>query len=169
MSMAISSAYLRCSQSNTSSVNPWSAPSGITISRTGRSRLESQQAAAQTSWRCSILAVICSRLRTPRTVGEMPTAVYDCTAFAISRPPFNAVTTDDSTQGAGEESRAKSRYKGLPKRARFVLRQAQHEQLLNTVEATFCGCPLEGGHTGPPYSPITLSSSTRDHRLSSTL
>src|SRR6266568_1432538 len=111
MSMAISSAYLRCSQSNTSSVNPWSAPSGITISRTGRSRLESQQAAAQTSWRCSILAVICSRLRTPRTVGEMPTAVYDCTAFAISRPPFNAVTADDSTRGAGEESRAKSRYK----------------------------------------------------------
>ena len=118
--MAISSAYLRCSQSNTSSVNPWSAPSGITISRTGRSRLESQQAAAQTSWRCSILAVICSRLRTPRTVGEMPTAVYDCTAFAISRPPFNAVTADDSTQGAGEESCAKSRYKN-----HIILTQAE--------------------------------------------
>jgi len=43
----------------------WRAPSGITISRTGKSRPLSQQAAVATSCRWSIFSRICSRFITP--------------------------------------------------------------------------------------------------------
>src|SRR5712691_977339 len=64
------------SRSNTSSVKPCSAPSGSSTRRTGRSRLDNHVAAAIRWLMCSRLRWISARLRTPRTVGIRPTAVY---------------------------------------------------------------------------------------------
>src|SRR5215471_18723276 len=76
MSMAHSRANVAWSRSSTSSLNACSAPSGKAISRTGRSRLESHEAALTRCERCSRLILMSLRLRMPRTVGIRPTAVY---------------------------------------------------------------------------------------------
>src|SRR3954452_11758679 len=74
--MAHSLAYVAWSRSKTSSVKPCRAPSGSSTRRTGRSRLDSHEAAAIRWLMWSRLRWISARLRTPRTVGIRPTAVY---------------------------------------------------------------------------------------------
>jgi hypothetical protein len=76
MSIAISSLYSAWSMSKTSSVNPWSAPSGITASFTGRSTLESHVAASRFPWMCSRFFSMSLRSSAPQTVGWRPTAMY---------------------------------------------------------------------------------------------
>src|SRR5215469_9393420 len=75
-SIAHSRANVAWSRSSTSSLKPCSAPSGMAIRRTGRSRLDSQAAAFVRCWRCSRLMPMSDRVRMPRTVGMSPTAVY---------------------------------------------------------------------------------------------
>src|SRR6185436_3084996 len=76
MSIAHSRANVAWSRSSTSSLKACSAPSGKAMSRTGRSRLESHDAAFTRCERCSRLILMSLRLRMPRTVGMRPTAVY---------------------------------------------------------------------------------------------
>src|SRR5229473_3598789 len=96
MSIAHSRANLTWSASNTSSLNPCSAPSGNAMRRTGRSREESQLAAFTRCLRCSRLVWMSLRFRMPRTVGTSPTAVYgliivlpqyQCDAAGCGRDP----------------------------------------------------------------------------------
>src|SRR5919198_2269152 len=75
-SIAHSLAYSSWSKSKTSSVNPCRAPSGMATSRTGRSRLESHEAAAITWEMWYRLRLISGRWRIPHTVVTSPTAVY---------------------------------------------------------------------------------------------
>src|SRR5206468_9883922 len=76
MSIAHSRAKVAWSRSSTSSLKACSATSGKAMSRTGISRLESQDAAFTRCERCSRLILMSLRLRMPRTVGMRPTAVY---------------------------------------------------------------------------------------------
>src|SRR6266540_1463096 len=62
MSMAPSRAKVTWSRSSTSSLKPWSAPSGNAISCTGRSRLDSHDAAFTRGDRCSRLILMSQRL-----------------------------------------------------------------------------------------------------------
>src|SRR6266542_3815160 len=89
--MADSRAYVTWSRSNTSSVKPCNAPSGSSTSRTGRSRLESHDAAAIRWLMCSRLRWISARLRTPRTVGIRPTAVYGSGTAVLDRRQHDVV------------------------------------------------------------------------------
>src|SRR5262245_16661444 len=52
------------------------APSGMARSRTGISRLDSQNAALVRLLRCSMLCLMSSRWRMPQNVGMSPTALY---------------------------------------------------------------------------------------------
>src|SRR5262245_30818169 len=55
-----------------------------------------------------MLVLICSRFNTPRTVGEIPTAVYASIAFAMSPPTLpNEVAADDSTHKGGKKGEHK--------------------------------------------------------------
>src|SRR5215212_3632269 len=76
MSIAHSFAKLALSRSSTSSLKAWSPPSGMAIRRTGRSRLESHEAALIRCEMWSRLRWISDRFRIPVTVGISPTAVY---------------------------------------------------------------------------------------------
>jgi hypothetical protein len=75
MSIAHSRANVAWSRSSTSSLKACSAPSGTAMRRTGRSRLESHEAAFTRWERCSRLIAMSFRRRMPRTVGMRPTAV----------------------------------------------------------------------------------------------
>src|SRR5215469_6065874 len=61
------------------------APSGIAKSFTGMSRLESQNAALVSPFRCSILCLISSRRRMPQKLGMSPTALYG--SIIVNVPP----------------------------------------------------------------------------------
>ena len=74
MSIAHSRAYSSWSRSITSSVKPWSAPSGIATSRTGWSSPPSQKAALIRCSRWSRFLAISSRRRIPHIVGTSPIA-----------------------------------------------------------------------------------------------
>src|SRR6266568_3542640 len=76
MSIAHSRANVTWSRSSTSSLNAWRPPSGMATSRTGRSRLDSQDAALNRCEMCSRLRPMSARVRMPRTAGTRPTAVY---------------------------------------------------------------------------------------------
>src|SRR6266550_8231164 len=85
ISIAHSRAKVAWSRSSTSSLNACSAPSGKAISLTGRSRLDSHDAAFTRCERCSRLILMSLRLRMPRTVGTRPTAVYGLIMRALLR------------------------------------------------------------------------------------
>src|SRR6266581_5890738 len=72
------------------------APSGMARSRTGMSRLESQNAALVRLLRCSMLCLMSSRRRMPQNVGMRPTALYGSIMI-----PSRAASGCDSRQ-AGE-------------------------------------------------------------------
>jgi hypothetical protein len=75
MSIAHSRANDAWSTSSTSSLNPCSPPSGIAINRTGRSKLDSHDAALVRLRMCSMFTAMSALARIPRTVGIRPTAV----------------------------------------------------------------------------------------------
>src|SRR6516165_9038890 len=84
MSIAHSRANSSWLRSRTSSLKPCKAPSGTAMSRTGRSRLESHDAALMRCERCSRFVLISSRRRMPRMVGTRPRAWY----ASIMADPF---------------------------------------------------------------------------------
>src|SRR5262245_45132161 len=58
-----------------------------------------------------MLVLICSLFSTPRTVGEIPTAMYASIALAISSPHIpNEIAADDSMYQGGEERHGERRY-----------------------------------------------------------
>src|SRR3954469_8958622 len=85
MSIAHSRANVSWSRSSTSSLKPWSAPSGTATRRTGRSSPPSQ-ADAVTRWsRCSRFLKMSSRRRMPHIVGTSPIAWYGSITSRSSR------------------------------------------------------------------------------------
>src|SRR6478752_2094932 len=76
MSIAHSRANVTWSRSSTSSLNACRPPSGMATRRTGRSRLDSHEAALNNSAMWSRLRWMSARVRMPRTLGIRPTAVY---------------------------------------------------------------------------------------------
>ena len=76
------------SRSRTSSLKPCRAPSGMAMSRTGRSMLDSHDAALIRCDRCSMFTCISSRWRMPRMVGTRPSAWYGSTMTSSLRPAY---------------------------------------------------------------------------------
>src|SRR5262245_1890388 len=70
-------------------------------SRTGISRLESQNAALVRLFRCSMLCLMSSRLRMPQNVGMRPTALYGSIMISPDTSPCVSVLSRNGRQ-AGE-------------------------------------------------------------------
>src|SRR6266699_4238851 len=95
MSIAHSRANSSWLRSRTSSLKPCKAPSGTAMRRTGRSRLDSHEAALMRCERCSRFVLISSRRRMPRMVGTRPRAWYGsimANPFGHSHEPAGQVS-----------------------------------------------------------------------------